>query len=188
MGNNLRKLRIERKWSHEEAAAAIGVSRSHFIKLERGERKLTENTIAQAAKGFGVARADVFDEPLTVPLVGYVGAGSTIFGTGDGAGELERVPAPEGSTEDTVAVEIRGESLGSFFDQWLVFYDEVRTPPTSDMIGRLCVCGLADGRILVKKLMRGTLPGHHTLLSQFEPPIYDAIIEWCARVRRMEPR
>jgi transcriptional regulator with XRE-family HTH domain len=188
MGNKLRELREGQGWTHDQAGKASGMSRSNFIKLERGERKLTQNTLTRIAKAFNVKPSDLLDEVLTVPIVGYVGAGSTIYQIGPEQGEIDRVPAPEGSTEDTVAVEIRGESLGSFFDQWLAYYDEVHNPPTSDMIGRLCVCGLADGRILVKKLMRGSLPGHYTLLSQFEPPIYDAIVEWSARVRRMEPR
>jgi hypothetical protein len=34
--------------------------------------------------------------------------------------------ARDASTDSTVAVEIRGESLGSFFDRWIVFYHDVR--------------------------------------------------------------
>jgi phage repressor protein C with HTH and peptisase S24 domain len=59
MGNGLRTLREARGWTHEIAAERMGVSRSHFIKLERGERALKERTIALAAKAFEVAPADV---------------------------------------------------------------------------------------------------------------------------------
>jgi hypothetical protein len=98
------------------------------------------------------------------------------------------VEAPEGATSDTVAVEIRGESLGELFDRWLVYYDDVRRPLTTDMIGQLCVVGLVDGRILVKKVRRGQLDGRFNLLSNTEPPIYDAEVEWAAKVRQMSPR
>jgi transcriptional regulator with XRE-family HTH domain len=188
MGNRLKELRGSAGWTHEKAADAMGVSRGQFIKLERGERRLTSDYIALAAKAFGVAEADIIAEPKSVPLVGYVGAGSMAHIYSDGQGPFDEVPAPEGASEHTVAVEIRGESLGSFFDQWLVFYDEVRTPPTAAMIGKLCVVGLADGRIMVKKLARGTLARHFTLHSQFEAPIYDVVVEWCALVRTMRPR
>lgn len=188
MGNNLRFLRTKMGWTHEDAASAFGVSRSQFIKLERGERRMTADYIARAARVFGVTTAQVIEPRRTVPLVGYVGAGALAHIFGDGQGPFDEVDAPDGSTEDTVAVEIRGESLGSFFDQWLVYYDDIHNPPTPQMMNRLCVVGLADGRILIKKIKRGELPGHYTLLSQFEPPIYDAIVEWCALVKNMVPR
>lgn len=188
MGNNLKKLRLQHGWTHDQAASAVGVSRGQFIKLERGERRLTADYISQAARGFGVSEADIIAERNKVPLVGYVGAGSHAYLFSEGQGPFDEVDAPEGSTEDTVAVEIRGDSLGSFFDQWVVYYDDVHTPPTSSMMNKLCVVGVADGRILIKKLVRGTLPGHYTLLSQFEPPIYDVLIEWAALVKNMVPR
>ncbi|MGE7153127.1 XRE family transcriptional regulator [Methylorubrum rhodesianum] len=62
MGNALRELRQERGWTHDEAAAAMGVSRGQFIKLERGERGLTERTIALASKAFSVPPSRVIGE------------------------------------------------------------------------------------------------------------------------------
>ncbi|MCJ2051692.1 XRE family transcriptional regulator [Methylobacterium sp. J-070] len=64
MGNSLRALRTKRGWTHDQAAAEMGVSRGQFIKLERGERGLTERTIGLAAKAFGVSRAVVMDEEV----------------------------------------------------------------------------------------------------------------------------
>ena len=62
MGNALRQLRNERGWTHDEAAEAMGISRGQFIKLERGERGLTERTIGLAAKAFEVSRALIIGE------------------------------------------------------------------------------------------------------------------------------
>jgi transcriptional regulator with XRE-family HTH domain len=182
MGNNLRQLRTGRDWTLDEAAEHMSVSRGQYIKLERGERRLTNHYISIAARAFGVTEADVISQPRTVPLVGYVGAGAEAHFYASDQGEFDQVPAPEGATDSTVAAEIRGDSLGPFFDQWLVFYDDVRTPPTDDLIGKLCVVGLEDGRVLIKKLRRGSLDGAFTLQSQFEPPIYDVFLEWAAPV------
>lgn len=124
----------------------------------------------------------------TVPLVGYVGAGAAAHFYADSQGELDRVPAPDDATKDTVAVEIRGESLGELFDQWLVYYDQVRSPVTQDLIGRLCVVGLPDDRILIKKIKRAKAPGFYHLLSNTEAPILDVEIIWAARVKSMVPR
>lgn len=123
-----------------------------------------------------------------VPLVGYVGAGAAAHYYASGDDGLGSVPAPEGATETTVAVEIRGDSLGALFEHWLVYYDEVHSPVTSDMIGRLCVVGLPDDRVLIKKLVRSKTPGLYHLLSNTEEPIFDQEVAWAARVRSMTPR
>ena len=52
----------------------------------------------------------------------------------------------------------------------------------------MCVCGLSDGRVLVKALKRSQIPGYWTLLSNTEPPIYDVALDWAALVREMRPR
>lgn len=188
MGNNLKNLRLIAGWTHQQAADAMHISRGQFIKLERSERELTARYIASAAKAFGVPEANVLAPPSTVPVVGYVGAGAAAHYYAEGQGPFDEVPMPEGGTPDTVAVEVRGDSLGSLFNQWLVYYDEIRVPPALDLIGKLCVVGLANDQVLVKKLMRGTGPGLFHLLSQTESPIEDAVIVWAARVRAMTPR
>ena len=123
-----------------------------------------------------------------VPLVGYVGAGADAILFADGHMPSEFVDAPDGATANTVAVEVQGTSLGELFDRWLVYYDAIRAPVTSDLLNRLCVVGLADGRVLVKKLVKGQLADRYTLKSNTEPPIYDAVVVWAARVKQMTPR
>lgn len=62
MGNGLKELRKERGWTQESAADAMGLSKSQFIKLERGERGLTERTIGLAAKAFEVSKSRVIGD------------------------------------------------------------------------------------------------------------------------------
>lgn len=124
-----------------------------------------------------------------VDVVGYVGAGAQAHRYEVGQGALERVPPPDPITETTVVVEIRGDSLGEIFDRWLVFYDEVKRPLTEDLIGELCVVGLPDDRVLIKKIVRSkTKPGFFDLLSNTEPPIEGVEIGWAARVKKLIPR
>lgn len=123
-----------------------------------------------------------------VRIVGYVGAGSTAHYYALSDQDYEEVEPPAGANERTVAVEIKGTSFGPLLDTWLVFYDNVRSPITPDLYGEICVVGLADDRILIKKIRRNA-NGTITLLSNAqEDPIEDAKIEWAAKVTDMRPR
>lgn len=174
-----------------ELTARLGrsIDRAAVNKMLKGTRAVAADELYEIANITGVP-APVLELPSErmVPIVGYVGAGSEMLLYEAGDGENGSAMAPDGATENTVAAVIRGTSLGELLDQWLVFYDQVHTPPTPDMIGQICVVGLADGRILIKKLMPGQLAGRYTLLANTEPPIYDAAVEWAAKVRQMSPR
>lgn len=162
------KTRSPRAESLEKLASALGTSSDYLLgksdqaEVDHGER--------------------------VVPLVGYVGAGAAAHFYAAGDGGLDYVQAPDDATTDTVAVEIRGESLGSLFNQWLVYYDEVRSPVTPDMIGRLCVVGLPDDRVLIKQVRPSKIPGLFHLWSNTEDPILDQEILWAAKVKSMVPR
>jgi len=123
-----------------------------------------------------------------VPVVGYVGAGAAAHLYDVAQPDLDEVSGPTDAVEDTVAVEIRGESLGPFFNRWYVFYDDVHRPMTPDLIGQLCVVGLTDGRVLIKQVQRGRGEGLYTLHSATEKPIADVKIEWAARVNSISRR
>ncbi|RTM07470.1 MAG: phage repressor protein [Hyphomicrobiales bacterium] len=56
------------------------------------------------------------------------------------------------------------------------------------MIGVLCVVGLPDDRVLVKRIRRAKTPGFFHLDSNTEPTINDVEIVWAAKVKSMEPR
>ena len=125
-------------------------------------------------------------EGPTVPVAGYVSAGAEAKFIPLPVGELDRVAAPPGSNKQTQCLQVRGSSLGELFDRWLIFYDDIRSPITADLIGRLCVVGLSDDRVVVKKIQRER--GEYILLSNTEPPMRDVIIVWAAKVRDMRPQ
>jgi phage repressor protein C with HTH and peptisase S24 domain len=184
-----------------EAARALGIKEPTYLGHENGSRGF-KSRADQYARKYGVSlewlltgrgqkerrseRLEDNKSRRTIPLVGYVGAGAEAHFLE--AGELGRVEAPDGSTDTTVAVEIRGDSLGPLFDRWLVAYDDVRRPVTADLVGRLCVVGLDDGRVMVKKIRRSKSRGLFHLISNTEAPILDVAIEWAARVKNMVPR
>lgn len=185
--------------SARAAALECGWPESSYRSHEAGTRTIGLDDADKYAKRFQSAGvkvsarhilfgADSAGVVLTVPVVGYVGASATTHLFADGQGPFDEVPAPDGASERTVAVEIRGDSLGSFFDRWLVFYDDVHEPPRSELLGKPCIVGLVDGRVLIKKLTRGRDSSVFTLLSNVEAPIYDVRVAWAARVISMQPR
>jgi hypothetical protein len=186
------------------AGKAMGMAVSTYGAHERAEspggRDYGPDEAKKYARRFGVTpewlltgrepfpTGDADMPPPKSNVVGYVGAGAETHIYDVPPGDLDEVDSPTGSNESTVAVEIRGNSLGSLFNRWLVFYDDVRRPVTSDLVGDLCVVGLEDGRILIKLLQRGRVEGLYNLISQTEPPIRDAAIKWAAGVVSMARR
>jgi len=175
-------------------AKALGRSPSAVTDLLNGSRRLRAEEIAIVAAYLEIEPPRLVGggrpaHPTgKVPLVGFVGAGAIAHFYADGQGPFDEVPAPHSASPNTVAVQIRGHSLGALFDNWLVFYDDIHEFPGDALIGRMCVCGLADGRVLIKALKRSQIAGLWTLLSNTEPPIYDVALDWAAIVREMRPR
>lgn len=194
--------RVERRLAEigkgpvEAATAVEGLERNYIRDLLDGKkRSFSQSKIALVAKALQWTQAELIADPRrrsepaghSVPLVGYVAAGAEAHFLS--AGELGEVDAPAGSADSTVAVEIRGDSLGPLFDRWLVFYDDVKRPVTAELVGRLCVVGLEDGRILIKRVQRSKTKGlFHLISGHAEPPILDVAIEWAAKVKNLVPR
>lgn len=185
MGNNLKNLREKNSLTLEQAAERMNVSRSQYIKLERGERGLKEDYIMRAAKAFDVSPAEVIDSQVKVRLVGFVGAGQAVEAIDNG--DFEEVEAPADAKETTVAAQVRGDSmLPLLHDGWLIFWSTLRPPST--MVNKLGVYQLADGRIMVKTLRPGSKPGMWNLTSFNASDVIDVIIDWGAEIDWIKPR
>ncbi len=124
-----------------------------------------------------------------VPLLGYVRAGAETYYYAKSDDPLDWVPHGPNDNEHTVAVQVQGTSLGQAFDGWIIYYDEVRSPVTPDMFGRLCVAGLMDDRVVVKIIKPSKTPGLYNLISNNDKDdIEDAEVIWAARVKHMAQR
>ena len=127
--------------------------------------------------------ADGLDSPLpkrSLPVKGYVGAGGQAQFVS--AGDLDEIEARPGDGQNAVAVQIVGTSLGALYNGWFAVYDDVRQPVTEDLVGRVCVVGLSDGRILVKKIKRSGRFFDLISGNDAEQPIRNVEIEWAAKV------
>jgi transcriptional regulator with XRE-family HTH domain len=185
MGNRLKILREKKSMTLQDAADAMNVSYGQYVKLERGERRLTDEYIQRAAKAFDVSPSQIIDSQDKVRKIGYIGAGQTVE-----AVEFdpdEEVDAPADAKPGTVAAEVRGESmLPIFHDGWLIYWSTLKPPST--MVNRMGVYQLADGRIMVKTLRQGSKPGYWTLTSFNAADVVDVILDWGAEIDWIKPR
>ena len=185
MGNGLKSLRLAKGWTHEEAAEKMGISRGQLIKLERGERGLTERRIDIAARVFGVSRAEVLGDDAPAPA--NYRPPPQILGARDlpvyaavegGPGEMvvstdpiEFVPRPWylGSVSSGYAVLVTGDSMAPVFEPGDIAIVNPRLPPVrgKDVI---LVAEETNGefRASIKRLVRWTDKEWH--LRQFNPP------------------
>lgn len=134
------------------------------------------------------------DDPLggarqEVPVIGYAGAdndGSLIYGDGDPVHEF--APIPPGGTSASVAIHLKGNSMRGIADDGAIIYFEYQqNPPAADMIGYPCIVELVDGRVLFKRLLRGSEPGLFDLESTAGEMIRDVRIRWAAEPTAIIP-
>lgn len=196
LAEKIRAIRAAAGLTQTEFADALGTTQSTVTRWERGS--IPSGDLLQAIATFAnttverlLGTDDLAAVPGgTIPVVGFVGAGSVVlpyddFARGDGWDHVERPPFVKGQV---VAVEVRGDSLLPVAeDGWRLVYAGEQTLEESEIINKLCVVKLADGRMLVKRVMRGSKPGRYHLLSTNAPMIENAEVEWASQVKAIIP-
>lgn len=186
MNEKLKKLRLERGWTQEQAASAFNMSTSGYVKIENGQRSVRERHLEKAASIYGVAVGDLIKLQNGAPIVGYVGGGDSVINFSDNV--IDETPGPPNANGAVRAVIVRGDSMyPAYRDRDLIFFEADERSP-AEMIGRECVVTLADGRAFVKILRRGSGRGLFTLDSFNAPPIEDVVVVSATPVRWVERR
>ncbi len=179
----------ERDWTQAELAEQLKVKQPTVSRWMKGsEPKIKQrDKIGALARRLGVVKGRELEETV-VPIVGYVGAGGQIlYNEGQGPFGEARMP-PRNATPSMVAVVVKGDSMaGQLEDGWTVYYDKRHSPPTERLLGKLCVIGLIDGRVLIKKLLPGRQNGCYDLYSSNAAPLLDQAVEWAASVAWIAP-
>jgi transcriptional regulator with XRE-family HTH domain len=182
----IRRLRKAAGLTLEDLAFDAGLSVAQLSRIERGEREPRLADLERIAARLGLPVGDLLSK-RAVPLVGYVGPGAQIHFFPKNGIDQKRVESPPGLSPQTVAVEVRGDLMPSIAqDGWLIFYDDVREPPTQRLVHKRnpVVCELEDGRVLIRLLRAGSAPGlwHLVSTNPGDDPILDAPLKWAARV------
>lgn len=211
LANRIRRARKESGLSQSELARRVGLKPQAIQAIEAGKVQKPRHLLEIAAV-LGVDPSELAAEedgsfivgmithmpfevarqpntpPKTVPIVGIARAGLEAIDYSTGQGELGEVDAPAGATDKTVAVEARGGSMGGRVEDGdIVFYEDRREPVTEDLIGRLCIVGCSDGRVLIKRLRKGSREGLFHLISYAEEPEFDVPVDWAAKITNIRP-
>ena len=62
LARNVRRIRAEKGWSQEEAAAASAIHPTYWSQIETGKRNPSLMVVARIAQGLGVPLAELFQD------------------------------------------------------------------------------------------------------------------------------
>lgn len=172
-------------------------NRNSYKSNENGNAPFSFETAKTYAKAFGVRAEWLYDgngtmkagRPDVVPIIGRVGADNegTVF-LAEGQPRPDYAPMPPGGSEQSVALDVSGHSMrGLVDDGGLIYFDDQHTPPSLEMLGHVVVVETEDGRVLVKRLLRGSEKGLYDLESLSGPTLRDIKIRWAAHITFIIP-
>ena len=196
--DRLRQARIAAGFERaSDAAARFGWNENTYKSNENGNAPFSFRKAKDYAEAFGVRAEWLYDdtgpvrpgsEPM-VRIIGRVGAdaeGAVIHTTGQEG--FDMAPIPPGGSSAAVALEVVGHSMRAVAeDGSLIYFEDQRNPPTPDMLGYYCIVETEDGRVLFKRLLRGSAAGLYVLESQVGPPIEDVRLRWAAEPTAIIP-
>lgn len=151
-----------------------GLHTSTVLALARAIRWPASRLMAQSA--------------MTLPIIGNMLTGGEIL-IADIAmqAELGEIDAPPGADLLTRAISVNGrDNFPEFDDGDVILYREDWQPAES-MVGKRSVIQLADGRLLVGRVLNGHAPGRHMVQRINSPPILDADIKGVTPIRWVIP-
>ena len=174
-GSRLRQARLDADFKTRAAAArAKGLHAHNLGDHEHGRRIITPAMGQRYAKAFSCSPSWILyghgSQNVSagqIAIMGYVGAGAEVFPVDDGSvGEID---TPPGCQEGDVAFVIRGDSQYPFRDRGVIVARPVST--VHEVVNRLAVVDLEDGRRLFKQVTHGAAPATFNLLSHNAAPI-----------------
>lgn len=202
--DRLRRARIEAGFTHAiDAIEKFGFPQGTYNANENGNAPFSFKKAKAYAAAYKVRAEWLYDgvEPMREPgssskaeedlirVIGIVGAasgGEVVMDTAHDRWDF--VPVAPGGSHKASALEVRGGSMpGIAEDGALLYFEEQVTRPGKDMLGRVVIVATMDGRVLVKRLLRGSAKNLFDLESLLGATIEDAQLKWAAHITAIVP-
>lgn len=196
IGDRIAAARKAKGWSQGRLGDAVHQGQTTISSWERGRTEPGRDDVEKVAEVLGISRAelegvatDARPSSSLVRIIGRVGAdasGTVLLAFADES--FDMAPLPPGGTSRTVALEVNGLSMPMFADDGsLIYFEDQKVEPTPDLIGEVCAVETEDGRVLVKRLKRGSEPGLYDLESIVGATIKDVRLRWAAEITNIVP-
>ena len=198
MGERIRRARKSLNLTQQEFAQHLQVTQPTVHRWEKGFYDPDEEALQRLSQMtdlppayFRYGEKALGPEPRSVNIVGYVGPGAEInaMDRHGWSGDTEVVEAPPGETLSSVAVVVRGDSMYPVYqDGDVIFYARDGLEDEASYLGRECVVKLANGPMLLKRVMRGSERDSYLLLSYNASPMDNIRLDWASPVRWIKRR
>lgn len=162
---------------------------SRWINDGQEPEKSNHDRILKEARELGIVSLPVEQGGAPPRIIGVIGPGGQVHFREQEADRNGANMPPRGPTDYMVALIVEKGGGGSHAtDGSLIYYDSRREKPTVDMLGKLCVVGLTDGRTIMARLLPGSRPDFYHLIGTDSSALLDQTVEWAARVAWIEPQ
>lgn len=192
LGPLLRLVRDSKGLTLAQVAARVGTSATQLSRLENEGhgakgRRVSTYWLNRILPIYEITFEELLrfstENTNTVPVVGVITEGETLF-LGDG--DLGRVAPPPG-TEGTHAIQIRTDALWPRFQPGDTVFFRPASTIAPECIGRDCVIQTAGGRVYIRRILNGSKPGRYRLASYHAPDIEDVEVLWASCVVWIKP-
>lgn len=95
-------------------------------------------------------------------------------------------PLPQLSTQ-SIALIIRGYSMGAIRDGWLAVIDHNKTRPNDRHQDQLCIVRTREVKVMLRFVKKGARHNRWDLISVSGDPMMDVELEWCELVKMIVP-
>ena len=195
--DRLRKARLARGYREAtEAALAMGARPPTYLAHENPESGKGLSRAGQRYAAFFrvsydwlmTGRGEMKDNSASIPIVGFVGAGSTVEPVGDTAGYDAPYERSMPDAETIAGLIVKGTSQWPrYIDGEVILYETKPLNP-QDLVNTYAVIDLEDGRRLIKLLRRSASKMKWTMESHnATPEETDAILAAYRVVGRWRP-
>jgi phage repressor protein C with HTH and peptisase S24 domain len=163
IGKRLKQLRLAAGYETQNALAqAMGIGVTTYANHENGTRGLTADAAERYSRFFKVNLDWLFTgkgearprKPPGVPLIGTVGAGSTVEPVGDVsyAAPIEMLSLPDGP--DIGALIVKGDSQMPRYAHGEIVLYNTRPVLPQEVLGQFAIVDTLDGRRMIKRIVR----------------------------------